>query len=372
VSIVDARGNTPAPLTDFEMKWRKKLDDGVVAKAIIELAARRALPLADKIALTEERIKEWYEAWDGNVSVSFSGGKDSTVLLSLVRRLFPEVPAVFCNTGLEYPEITRFVAAHENVTVMRPKKPFHQVIRDHGWPLVSKKVARGIQILRNPSGANQNIWRLYDQGINRRGEAVSGFKVPERWRFLVSAPFECSDLCCTVMKKEPMARYERETGRVQFVGMMASDSKTREKTYLQTGCNSFDSKHPKSTPMAFWTEQDVLEFVDRYKLQIPAVYGRVVKGRRGYATTGVRRTGCVFCGFGLHLDEGPLNRFERMARTHPRLHSYVMDRLGMRGVLQYCRDNAAPTIAEKFRWEARDVQSVHMLPIAAIRRSEGF
>jgi 3'-phosphoadenosine 5'-phosphosulfate sulfotransferase (PAPS reductase)/FAD synthetase len=361
-TALDARGNAPAPLTPFEQKWRQALENGKVAQAIIELQARRALPLADKIALTEERIREWYEAWDGNVAVSFSGGKDSTVLLHLVRRLFPDVPAVFCNTGLEYPEINRFVASHENITVMRPKKPFHQVITDHGWPMVSKKVARGIQILRNPSGANQNIWRLYDQGINRLGEPVNGFKVPERWRFLVGAPFECSDLCCHVMKKEPMARYERETGRVQFVGMMASDSKTREKTYLLTGCNAFDSKHPRSMPMAFWTEQDVLEFIHAFNMQIPAVYGRVIKTRRGYVTTGVRRTGCVFCGFGLHMDEGHLNRFERLARTHPKLHEYVMDKLGMRGVLQYCKDNAPAVVAKTFRWEPRDVQRIITLP----------
>jgi len=361
--LMDAAGNAPAPLTEFEKRWRKKLDSGAIGKMSRELCARQALPLADKVALTEGRIREWYEAWDGNVAVSFSGGKDSTVMLTLVRNLYPDVPAVFCNTGLEYPELVRFVTSHDNVTVMRPRKPFHQVIKDHGWPLASKKIARGINILRHPTGKNQNVWRLYDQGINRRGEVVHGFKVAAQWRFLVDAPFECSDLCCQVMKKEPMARYERASGRVQFVGMMASDSKAREKTYLQTGCNAFDNRHPRSMPMAFWTEQDVLEFIHAHGLLIPAVYGQVKHGRQGWMTTGVRRTGCVFCGFGLHMDEGPLNRFERLARTHPRLHEYVMDRLGMRAVLQYCRDHAKPGLAKTFRWEPATLTRSLRLPI---------
>lgn len=360
---LDAGGRVPAPLTAFEAKWRRKLNDGSIAKMALELAARKALPLADKVALTNERIREWYEAWDGQVAVSFSGGKDSTVMLTLVRALYPDVPAVFCNTGLEYPELVRCVMAHDNVTVMRPKKPFHQVIRDHGWPLASKKIARGIHILRHPTDANQNVRRLYEQGINRLGETVHGFKIPEQWRFLVDAPFECSDHCCHVMKKEPMSRYEKETGRAQFVGIMAADSKAREKTYLQTGCNAFDAKHPRSTPMAFWTEGDVLEFIHVHGLKIPSVYGQIKHGRHGWMTTGVRRTGCVFCGFGLHMDEPPMNRFERLARTHPKLHEYVMERLGMRDVLQYCRDHAKAGLAAKFRWEPRTITMSRRLPI---------
>ena len=36
--------------------------------------------------LAKRRIMEWYDYWDGQVYVSFSGGMDSTVLLALVRR----------------------------------------------------------------------------------------------------------------------------------------------------------------------------------------------------------------------------------------------------------------------------------------------
>jgi len=258
IMVRDAKGNIPSKLTSFEKKWRDDVQTGGLAKRYDALRERQALPLKDKIDMSLERIREWYQAFGGNVAVSFSGGKDSAVLLHLVRKIYPNVPAVFCNTGLEYPEILNIVRKTENVTTIRPRILFHHIINDYGWPVISKKTARGLNVLRNPTNNNQNIWRLYDQGINRFGQRVNGFKVAKRWRFLINAPFKISDKCCQIMKKDPMVRYEKETGRAQMVGMMAADSKAREKVYLQTGCNAFDAKHPRSIPLGFWTEQDVI------------------------------------------------------------------------------------------------------------------
>lgn len=354
-TTLDAHGNAAAPLTAHERKWAAAVDSGKVLAAYQELQRRQSLSLAEKIAMSLARIKDWYEAWDGNVSVSYSGGKDSKVLLELVRSIYPDVPAVFCHTGLEYPEILRAVKNTANHVILHPSIPFHQVIRDYGWPIASKKVARGVNILRNPTGRNKNIWRLYDQGINRYGKDVPGFKVPAQWRFLVSAPFRVSDHCCEIMKKRPAARYEKETGRKPFIGTLATDSKARQKTYLQTGCNAYDLQHPRSAPLSFWTEQDVLQFLLENRVAIPSVYGQILEVDGRLVTTGVRRTGCVFCCFGLHLDhlDGPENRFQRLARTHPNLHRYCMDKLGLRDVLGYCRDASPPKLAKRFVWEPR-------------------
>lgn len=70
-----------------------------------------------KIQVTTARIMEWYEHYNGLVYVAFSGGKDSTVLLDLVRRIYPDVPAVFCDTGLEFPEIRQFAMSVNIVLV---------------------------------------------------------------------------------------------------------------------------------------------------------------------------------------------------------------------------------------------------------------
>ena len=74
-----------------------------------DLLQMQSLPLSAKILMTKQRIKNWYDYWNGQVYVSFSGGKDSTVLLHIARELYPDIEAAFVNTGLEYPEIQKFV-----------------------------------------------------------------------------------------------------------------------------------------------------------------------------------------------------------------------------------------------------------------------
>ena len=106
------------------------------------------LPLERKIQITQTRIIEWYQHYDGNVCVSFSGGKDSTVLLHIARQIYPSIPAVFSNTGLEYPEIQKFVKSFDNVDIVTPSMNFAQVISTYGYPLIGKEVAEAIYYAR--------------------------------------------------------------------------------------------------------------------------------------------------------------------------------------------------------------------------------
>ena len=116
-----------------------------------DLRELQAMPLLAKEMLTRARIHEWqvnstFEIETG--VVSFSGGKDSTVLLHLCRKLYPNIPAVFSNTGLEYPEIQSFVKKHDNVKIVRPKMQFSEVISTYGYPLIGKEVAEAIYYAR--------------------------------------------------------------------------------------------------------------------------------------------------------------------------------------------------------------------------------
>lgn len=115
------------------------------AQRLLEL---QALPLDRKIQITQARIIEWYQHYNGNVCISFSGGKDSTVLLHIARQLYPDIPAVFSNTGLEYPEIQKFVRSFENVDIVTPSQNFSQVVYEQGYPLIGKEVAEAIYYAR--------------------------------------------------------------------------------------------------------------------------------------------------------------------------------------------------------------------------------
>lgn len=126
------------------------------AKRLEEL---RALPLERKIQISQARIIEWYNHYHGNVVVSFSGGKDSTVLLHLVRSVFPNVKAVFSNTGLEYPEIQRHVMRIDNVDIVRPSMRFDEVISTYGYPLIGKEVAEAIYYARRIRSQSGNVER---------------------------------------------------------------------------------------------------------------------------------------------------------------------------------------------------------------------
>lgn len=112
-----------------------------------DLRQRQALPLSAKVLMSQNRIREWYQHFNGDVCVSFSGGKDSTVLAHLVHDMYPEVPLVFCNTGLEYPEIQAF-AKKMGAEFIRPKMSFSEVISTYGYPIISKENAEAIHYAR--------------------------------------------------------------------------------------------------------------------------------------------------------------------------------------------------------------------------------
>lgn len=200
----------------------------------------------------------------------------------------------------------------------------------------------------------------------------------ERYKFFIDCPFEISSECCKIMKKSPAHAYGRKTGRKPMTAQMASESRLRTQQWLKNGCNGFDMKSPISNPMSFWTEQDVLLYIKLYlkppfeqawndaqythgskrkkarkflkkwdfiKCGIASVYGDVVTDYEGMGqvegqislaetgifdlersllkTTGCDRTGCMFCGYGCHLEKSP-GRFERMKITHPKQYEYIM------------------------------------------------
>lgn len=144
------------------------------------LAELQALPLERKIQITQARIIEWYKHYNGNVVVSFSGGKDSTVLLHLVRKLYPHVRAVFSNTGLEYPEIQKFAKSFDLVDTVTPKMRFDQVISTYGYPIISKEVAEAIYYARRIRSQNGHVERERERESEPQAENAQKCTEQER------------------------------------------------------------------------------------------------------------------------------------------------------------------------------------------------
>jgi 3'-phosphoadenosine 5'-phosphosulfate sulfotransferase (PAPS reductase)/FAD synthetase len=303
---------------------------------IWELKQKQSLSLDQKIILSKQRIREWIDKWDYEVYVSFSGGKDSTVLAHLVKQVYPNIRLVFVDTGMEYPEIRNFCKKQENMTILRPKMNFKSVIEKYGYPIISKRTSRYIRDLRLPIERNTLTQNLRRTGYNSKGVYCPNQKLSNKWKFLVDAPFKISEQCCDVMKKEPFKRFEKETGLKPFTGEMAEDNDFRRKEYIKTGCNAFDTKNPKSRPLGFWVEQDILEYIETYNIPYCNIYGDIMIKDCKYITTGERRTGCVFCMFGIHLEKED-NRFKRLSKTHPALWNYCMNTLKMKEVLDYLK-----------------------------------
>lgn len=302
------------------------------------LKQRQSLPLNLKIQMSKRRIEEFYNHFDGKVYVSFSGGKDSTVLLHLVRSNFPDVEAVFVDTGLEYPEVKQFAKSMENVTVIRPQIPFNKVIEEYGYPVISKDVADTIEQVRKSLAKNPNAQTVRIAKLNGTLKDKNGMPSiydNSKWKFLLDAPFKISYKCCEIMKKRPVKEYSKQTGKHGFIATMASESRLRTSVYVKNGCNAINSKNPYSMPLGFWTEQDILEYIATYNIPYCPIYGEIKKDKKGkYYTTGEHRTGCMFCMFGCHLEKSP-NRFERMNETHPKLHEYCINKLGCGRVLDF-------------------------------------
>lgn len=370
-----------------------------------DLYSMQAAPLSVKIKMTARRIRDWVDEFgqDG-VYVSFSGGKDSTVLVDIVRNVcgYKKIPLVFVDVPTQYPELKEFVLTFDNIVVLKPKISFAEVCEKYGFPIFSKEISecvaysrKYIRILTDRQTGLPFAYRIADLiGIDRRidkenkafvdikmGNIPSEIlKAPIRVRqlfgvkskdfdsmydrskylFMLNAPFEVSNQCCKVMKKQPLHQYNKDTGRVPITAQMACESKLRTSQWLQNGCNGFDLKIPTSNPMSFWTEQDVLLYIKENNLPICSVYGDIVtddeeSGQMTLAdfcdmeefeldrphlhTTGCSRTGCVLCGFGCHLEKDGQGRFELLKKTHPKFHN-----------LLYILKNNGVTYAEAIDW----------------------
>ena len=273
------------------------------------LRERQQWTLHQKIDHSLGVIEAFNAHFDGQVFVSFSGGKDSCVMLSVVEMVLPQVPVVFIMTGCESPSVCRFIRQQQDrhrIEIIKPEKTLRQVFSECGFPLVSKEVSHDIQsVRRNP----------YCQSSRRKLWLGNPHHIPERWMYLLNEPYEVSDRCCFWLKKKPSHDYMKRTGRRPFLGLLASEGYTRQSTYIKRGgCNSFSEdgkQYATSWPLAIWTEQDVWAYILDRRIDIPDIYSK-----------GATRTGCMGCGFGAQQSTETL---DTLMRLWPKWYNLIMN-----------------------------------------------
>lgn len=332
---------------------------------IQELYQWQVLPLNIKVLMTAERIRNWVnEFGEDGVYLSFSSGKDSTVLGHIIREVcgYKNIPFVFVDVPTQYPELKEFAQTFDNLVILKPKISFTEVCEKYGFPMISKEVSNCVSGARkyvkylDSQKSNNTIltdrqtipYACYmadllgiDRRINKQNEKYKSLQMgvipsdseyrlrrlngeltdskgnysqfnQEKYKFFLDAPFEISDLCCDIMKKKPAHDYEKETGRKPIIATMASESVMRTQKWLQDGCNAFNVTRPHSNPMSFWTEQDVLLYIKENNLPICSVYGEVVTD---YEAMGQCDNQMSFADFGIFDNERPLLKTTGCQRT---------------------------------------------------------
>lgn len=277
---------------------------------IQELRERQKWTLNQKIDHTLGVIDQFVSRQNGNVYSAFSGGKDSTVLMHLCEIIKPDIKCVFVNTGCEYPDIVYFVREMmnngHNITILQPKLKPKQVWQKYGFPLVSKEIAEDAHAIRvNP----ESVKSKNALGITN---PTSRFVMTQKWRYLINEPYETSNQCCKILKKDPSHNFAKIHGLSPIVGTMASESKLREKTYLRRdGCNVF-GVNSSSLPLSIWNDDDIWQFIKQRNIKIADIYDK-----------GVKRTGCVACGFGCQFSDD--TRLRVLFDLYPKFYNIIMN-----------------------------------------------
>lgn len=248
------------------------------------------LTLFDRIEVIKTTINKYGE---GNFYISFSGGKDSTVLSHLVDMAIPNnnIPRVFIDTGIEYLAIREFVLtkakADERFQIIKPSKPIRKLLEENGYPFKSKEHSMKVGLYQKGSRA-KNIM-AYKDGEN-------SFSCPKMllYQFEEGFDLKLSSDCCLNLKKRPVHKWEAESGRhIAIIGIRMAEGGQRKN---HKGCVVFDKKggikrfkplNPVSDAFEDW-------LIEREKIELCKLY---------YPPFNFKRTGCKGCPFSLDLQE---------------------------------------------------------------------
>ena len=322
-----------------------------VDQKIADFRVKMKQPYEFKVRYAEMRAREFADECDRrglNYHVSV-GGLDSITLLVFLRHIGIDCPAVSASS-LEDKSIQ---AIHKalGVETVKPLRSKVDVIREYGFPVLSKEIAGKIMLLQKQTPESATVRHAIitgetgEYGGNRTGTRM---QLSDKWLQLFggadpegaalgykAAPFKVSDRCCYYLKEKPCDNWAREHKSVPFLGLMASEGRRREKALMMHGCNYFGETTIRSAPFAIFDRQDILRLALDLNVPIPEIYGRIVRETDGtLRTTKAQRTGCSMCGFGIHLDKRP-HTFDLLYDRNPQEWEFWMYKVGWGDVLDY-------------------------------------
>lgn len=248
-----------------------------------------------------EKIKQINKQYDleNNAYISFSGGKDSTILHYLIDLALPNnnIPRVYLNTGIEYRYVRKFVeelAKNDNrIIVLNSGVNIKQMLEKDGYPFKSKQHSHNLAIYcRNKDKEEYNLSLKRYLGII---ESNTLFRCPKYLEYQFTKDFElkCSDQCCYKLKKYPAKKWAKENNKtITLTGMRKEEGGQRAS--IDCIVIDKDNKLTKFHPLLVVNEDWENEFINRYNIQLCKLY---------YPPFNFKRTGCKGCPFSLDLQE---------------------------------------------------------------------
>lgn len=264
-----------------------------------------------KITKAMERIEALYYETKGKCYLSFSGGKDSTVVLALIKMCeeiytIPKnaIPAVYCDTRIELDATTEFVNWckdnwYSNIQIIHPEMSFNQVLDNFGKPMKSKMKSENVQRYQKTGNKDSYSYRTM-LGIAEL--SYSKIKIANKDLHILHDNFDISvsPKCCEYLKKRPFLKWQKDNDiEGYFLGIRAGEGGVRqlsaEKRIAKGGliCTSTKGKYTVKMPIIDWTDDDIDEFIDTYNIPLS----------KAYTDYGMSRTGCIGCPFSRHLEE---------------------------------------------------------------------
>lgn len=321
-------------------------------KRIADFRVKQQLPYEAKVAYAEIRAREFYDECgkrDLNCHVSV-GGLDSITLFLFLKSIGIHIPGV----SVSVLEDKSIQDVHKSLGLIRlkPLKSKVDVIREFGFPILSKEIAGKISLLQRPSEDNATVRHAIitgetgEYGGNRKNTRM---KMSQKWLELfggyenenegvdyLKPDFMVSDRCCYYLKEKPCDDWAKENNSVPYLGLMASEGGRRQKSLMINGCNYFGASTIRSAPFAIFNRQDILQLALDLNVPIPSIYGEIKWNSDGELyTTGAQRTGCSMCGFGIQKELTRPHRFDRLYDSNPKEWDFWMNTVGFGHVFDW-------------------------------------